>query len=305
VGERAVQAEQDRYERVSDEVMALYVAGRYPEALAVIDRHAAEVPLHRSDLAHTAACLHTLRGEPHAALQVLTDAATDGAWWHPRLLLEDDDLAALARLDGFVELVEQARSRCAAAETAAALPPTVVRPRASPRGVLVVLHGAGQDAVRTVPRWASAAADGFVVVGVESSQLSTPTYRSWPDQDVASRDVAAALATLRPGERSLPVVAAGFSAGARAAMLWALRGDPCPVAGFVAVAPAVWPDQVVAPAHRPPGLVLIGAEDDLVRDVAAAVGELPGVRLEVLPQLAHAYPDDFVDRLGAELRRLR
>jgi pimeloyl-ACP methyl ester carboxylesterase len=144
-----------------------------------------------------------------------------------------------------------------------------------------------------------------VLVAVESSQLSTPAYRTWPDQDAAARDVAAALATLPPEDRRLPMIAAGFSAGARAALLWALRGDPCEVAGFVAVAPAVWPDQVTDYlAHTPPGLVVIGAEDDMVAEVTECVRALPHVQLDVVPDHDHAYPDDFPGRLAAALGSL-
>jgi dienelactone hydrolase len=298
-----VPTDEERYDELTGRVMALYRAQRYAEAIALVEDHLAALPSWHSDLAHTAACLHARSGDPDAALTVLTKAADSGAWWHPDLLA-DDDLAPAVELPGFAELVERSRSRHEEAQRAAgSLPALVLRPDRPARGVLVVLHGAGQRAARVMPRWRSAAADSLVVVAVESSQLRTPTYRSWPDQGAAARDVAAALETLEPAERALPVVAAGFSAGARAALLWALRGQPCTVAGFVAVAPAVWPDQVADPQHVPPGLVLVGAEDEMVEEVVASVRHLPGVGLDVVPGLGHAYPDDFADRLAAQLRR--
>jgi dienelactone hydrolase len=298
-----VPTDEERYDELTDRVMALYRAQRYAEAIALVEDHLAALPSWHSDLAHTAACLHARCGDPDAALTVLTKAADAGAWWHPDLLA-DDDLAPAVELPGFAELVERSRSRHEEAQRAAAsLPALVLRPDGPARGVVVVLHGAGQRAARVMPRWRSAAADSLVVVAVESSQLRTPTYRSWPDQGAAARDVAAALETLEPAERALPVVAAGFSAGARAALLWALRGQPRTVAGFVAVAPAVWPDQVADPQHVPPGLVLVGAEDEMVEEVVASVRHLPGVGLDVVPGLGHAYPDDFADRLAAQLRR--
>jgi hypothetical protein len=296
--------DQERYDRLSSEVFALYGKGRYAEALTLVEADLADLPEWRSDLAHTAACLHARAGDPDTALRVLTDAAGAGAWWHPLLLLEDDDLASLTTRDGFAELVDVSRRRCEAAQTSAGrLPPVVARPDGAARGVLVALHGAGQHAGTAAAAWHPATGDGFVVLAVESSQLSTPTYRSWPDQAVAARDVGTALGILDPAERELPLVAGGFSAGARAALLWALSGEPCPVAGVVAVAPAVRREQVADPVHAPPGLVVIGAEDEMVDDVTESVAGLPDVRLDVVPGLAHTYPDDFAERLAAALRR--
>lgn len=297
--------DEERYEALNDEVFALYREQRYAEALALIEARGAQLPGWRSDLAHTTACLHAAAGDAPAALGDLVRASREGAWWHPRLLLEDDDLAGLHELAGFEDLVAESARRCEAAQSdATRRPPVVVRPTGPARAVLAVLHGAGQSAAKAVPVWSSAVEQGLVVVGVESSRLSTPTYRTWPDQPAAARDVATALESLHPDERALPVVAAGFSAGARAALLWALQGDPQPVAAVLAVAPAVTAEQVREPAHRPPGVVVIGAEDDLLADAREALRDLPDVRLEVVAGLGHAYPEDFPTRLGAALRVL-
>ncbi len=298
-----------RYAVVSGRVGALYEQEEYDAALAVIDAERAALPTYLSDLAHLAACLHARAGNPAAALRDLQRAAARGAWWHPRLLLEDDDLATVRRLGGFDDLVAEATARSAAAQSGLpAQPPVVLRPEggAAARGLLVVLHGAGQDAAGAAAQWSAATrAAGWVLVAVDSSQMSTPTYRSWPDQQVAAVDVATALATLGPADRQLLVVAGGFSAGARAALLWAISADPVPVAGVVAVSPAVWPEQTSSATDQPPGVVLIGADDDLLPTTREAIEPLPGVRLEVVDGLAHDYPDDFDSWLTATLEDAR
>jgi hypothetical protein len=115
-----VPTDQERYDQLNDQVFALYREGRYADGLALIADHAVDLPEWRSDLSHTTACLHARSGDPDAALRVLADAADEGAWWHPRLLLEDDDLASLAPLDGFAELVDLSRRRFDQAQSAAA-----------------------------------------------------------------------------------------------------------------------------------------------------------------------------------------
>ncbi len=292
----ADQGEAARYAVVSARVGALYEQEEYAAALAVIRAERGSLPTYGSDLAHLAACLHALAGNPAAALRDLQGAAADGAWWHPRLLLDDEDLAAVRGLPGFDDLVAGATARSTAAQAAAhARPPVVHRPvsPATTRGVLVVLHGAGQDAAAAAVRWSAAVEHGFLLVAVDSSQLSTPTYRTWPDTDAATVDIAAALATMSKADRELPVVAGGFSAGARAALLWALGAQPTPVAGVVAVAPAVWREQTSGAIHQPVGVVVIGADDDLLPTTREALEHLPGVRLEVVDGVGHDYPDDF------------
>jgi predicted esterase len=296
-----------RYAVVSARVGTLYEREEYDAALAVINAERATLPRYLSDLAHLAACLHALAGNPVAALRDLQNAAAEGAWWHPRLLLDDDDLAAVRQQAGFDAVVAEAAARSAAAQSGLrARPPVVLRPEggAAARGLLVVLHGAGQDAAGAAARWSAASGAGWVLVAVDSSQLSTPTYRTWPDQEVAAADVAAALATLGPDDQGLPVVAGGFSAGARAALLWAISAQPVPVAGVVAVSPAVWPEQTSGATDQPTGVVLIGADDDLLPTTRDAVEPLPGVRLEVLDGLGHDYPAGFDSWLTATLEEV-
>jgi dienelactone hydrolase len=168
---------------------------------------------------------------------------------------------------------------------------------------VVALHGAGQDAHRAVVDWAAAVENGWILVAPHSSQRSTPTYRTWPEQEVAAADVAAALGHLTDDERALTVVAGGFSAGGRAALLWALSAEPCPVAGVIAVGPAV--DDVPAPEGRDVrGVVIVGTADDLVDGARRFSGALPAVRLDEVEGLDHVYPDDFADRLTAALQDL-
>ncbi|WP_020577213.1 serine aminopeptidase domain-containing protein [Actinopolymorpha alba] len=306
--------ERTRYQAVNDEVFALYVAELYAEAVTEVHEAMPELPRYRSDLAHTAACLRAASGDAQGALDELRAAFDDGGWWHPRILLDDDDLASLHGREGFAELVSLSRERADSAldETSE---PVIQRPETTPRGLLVALHGAGDGADDAADQWQAAVDAGFVLMAVESSQRNTPTYRSWPDPSVAERDIAAALASLPARDRSLPLVTAGFSAGGRQALRWALVGRPGTPVGFVVVAPAMEPehlpsDDVVAAVRRQvDGVIVAGKDDDEVGDGPMRTHQALrqaglACRLDVVPDLGHTYPADFASRLRAILDAL-
>ncbi|MEE6258837.1 hypothetical protein [Plantactinospora sonchi] len=302
------------WQAVSDDAIAHYLGQRYAEGVELVRAAQPGLPGWRSDLAHLAACLLSLAGRPAEALAELRAAYEAGGWWHRRILVDDDDLAPLRALDGFAELVERSHARATAAGQATR-PPLLHRPAGPARGLLVALHGAGQDADDAVAQWRAAIDAGYVLMALDSTQRNTPTYRSWPDPEVADRDVAEALDRLPPADRALPLVTAGFSAGGRQAVRWALAAHPGTPVGFLAVAPAIGPDDLDpgwvpgAVARGLRGRVLLGARDDDVRDDAlAALDTLrrAGVdcRLDEVPELGHDFPADFARRLPKLLAEL-
>ena len=293
------------YRALSDSVFALYEAGQQREALGLLDASGPELVPWQAEIAHLKACLHGSLGEPEQALAALARAHAADGWWDPAILVEDDDLASLTDLPRFAELVESSRSRW---EQANAEPDRsgdrIAWPAAPARGVLVALHGAEEDADDAITAWGTATELGLVVLAVRSSQRTSPSYRSWPDQERADAEIVAALATLPADQRDLPVIAAGFSAGGRTALLWGLSATPNTVAGVVVVAPAVRGEldqsngQALVPA-----LIIVGEDDDLRDDVVAAGRVLgaAGFTTDVVAGLGHRFPDDFPQRLATAL----
>ncbi|ELP63221.1 alpha/beta hydrolase [Streptomyces turgidiscabies] len=312
---QAGEAGQEALYRALDETVSrLYGEGRLADALKVVEDEAPRIPSRRADTAHLAACLLTLTGRAEDALAELRAALADGAWWSPAILVDDDDLAAVRDLEGFAPLLRESTARHANA-TGVTLPPVVRRPPGTPRGVLVALHGADQDAALAAEQWAAAVDAGLVLVAVDSSQRSTPRYRSWPDTDLAVRDITASLAELAEAERVLPLLAAGFSAGARVAVLWALSDAAARPSGFLAVAPALTPDHLdgewraVAAQGAVRGRILVGEEDtDVTPEVYDAHALLADagsdVTLETIPGLGHDFPADFARVLPALVESL-
>ncbi|WP_328989673.1 alpha/beta hydrolase [Kribbella sp. NBC_01245] len=279
---------EQRYDALVDEVFRFYEQGRLTGALDAIRTADADLAPWRAELAHTEACILGADHRPAEALHALQTAFAEGAWWHRKILTEDDDLEGLRDLPGFADLVEQSDQR-RAAETDVPGEHLLDRPDGEIGGVLVALHGAGQRAGHARRDWSSALDRGYAVLAVESAQRMSPMYRTWPDQELAAKDIAAAIATLPDDIRSGPLIAAGFSAGARAALLWALTDKPTPATGVVVLAPAIGGVDLPAGKTLNPAIAWYGSEDDLLEH-APAIERLPGFTVKVIQGLGHAFP---------------
>lgn len=292
-----------RYDQLTDRVAALYDEGLQQLALDLVVEVEPDLQPWSAELAHLHACLLGSLDRPAEALTVLQNASAAGGWWDAGLLTEDDDLAALQNLPAFQELVALSRSRRVTAQD----PPLIRLPAQPPaaeaaegeaaereaaeaplRGVVVALHGAGQRASHAMRDWAVVLDHGYALVAVESSQLMSPMYRTWPDPEIARTDIARAIADI---PKDLPVIAAGFSAGGRVALDWALRGQPEPVAGVVVLAPAIRELPAEAQGSLEPASLLIGTEDDLLEVVDEEQLAKLGITVHKLPGLGHEFPD--------------
>ncbi len=284
-----------RYDDVVDQIEALYEEGRYADAVAVLDS-ATDLTPWSAELAHLRACVLGASGDPDGALDALQRASAAGGWWRPEILTDDDDLAALADRPEFQQLVAESTNRAADDPQ-----PALITIPTKLNGVVVALHGAGQRAEHARRDWASVLDLGYALVCVESSRRMSPMYRTWPDPEQARADIARALAELPPELAGLPLIAAGFSAGGRVALDWALTARPVPAAGVLAMAPALreLPDSTAGSLS--PATIWIGTDDDLLEVVDAAEPQLTGCTIERLPGLGHAFPTDFAKHLAAIL----
>jgi dienelactone hydrolase len=170
--------------------------------------------------------------------------------------------------------------------------------------VVVALHGAGQRASHAARDWSAVLDLGYALVCVESSRRMSPMYRTWPDREQAAADIARALAALPAELSAVRTIAAGFSAGGRAALDWALTAHPTAPVGVIAMAPALreLPTTVAKPLS--PATILIGTDDALLDVVDSAADQLAGFgcTIDHIQVLAHTFPADFGVRLSSILR---
>ena len=290
-----------RYAHLTDRLLSLYREGKQREALELLDQPDPDLAPWSAELAHFEACMYGTIGNPDSALAVLQRASAAGAWWHESLLVEDDDLAALRDRPEFERLIEASREHKVNDVASWTIDlPGDGRPVA---GVVVALHGTGQRATRAAKDWAPVVELGYALVCVDSSQLISPKFRTWLERDLVIQDIAAALAALPDELRELPVIAAGFSSGGRAALEWALTAEPVPVRGAILLAPSLGDLPVVPAGPLSPATILVGSKDHALAGVDRAADQLIGFGFGIvrIPDLAHTAPGDFGSRLEAIL----
>ncbi|MEU4395498.1 alpha/beta hydrolase [Kribbella sp. NPDC023855] len=279
-------------------MLKLYREGRQREVLELLEEVDADLAPWSAELAHFEACMHGSLGDADAALKVLQRASAAGAWWHESLLVEDDDLAVLRDRPELAELVKVSRERTAngVASWTVQLPDG----DAAVAGVVVALHGAGQHAARAAQDWASVVGLGYALVAIDSSQLISTKFRTWFDRDLTVRDIAAALADLPEELRGLPVIAAGFSNGGRAALEWALTAGPVPVDGVILLGPSLRELPATAANPLSPATIFVGTEDNALAGVDRAADQLTSLGFDIvrIPGLNHTAPPDLADRLA-------
>jgi predicted esterase len=267
-------------------------------------------PEHRARATHWIACVRSLIGEPHIALDELETGLDRGLWWAEDMLRADPDLEAARRLPAFERTVS--RSAVSFAEQRpSARPPLIELPDGRPRGLVVALHGVSGTAEETLPHWRGCAAARCVVVAPESPYRATSddqeTGRSWPSVDASARIVADALAASGVFPEGMPRVVGGFSQGGRIATQLAIGGLPIPWSGAIVIAPASrGAEGITHPAStdRPRFSIVVGRDDVAFLDRALELRdelETAGVavRLETAPGVAHGYPpgsEAYLDR---------
>jgi predicted esterase len=286
-----------RYEQLTDRLLALYHEGKQREALELLDPADPDLAPWAAELAHFEACMHGSLGDPESALDVLLRASAAGAWWHHSLLVGDDDLAALREEPEFKQLVELSRGRTVNDQPAWTIDlPDAGRPVT---GVVVALHGTGQRATRAAKVWAAVVELGYALVCVDSSQLISPQFRTWADRDLVVKDLTAALDALPDELRGLPVIAAGFSSGGRAALDWALTAEPTAVRGVIVLAPSLGELPVTAAGLLSPATIIVGTEDHTLAGIDRDADQLAafGFAIDRIPGLGHTAPEDLDSRL--------
>jgi predicted esterase len=247
---------------------------------------------------------HVAAGRLEAAEEIIEAALGAGHLWRVSLLIAPS-LQPLHGRERFEALAAEARRRVEARH----LKPLVLL--ATPKDgrpvapLVLVLHGATGNAAIELERWRRATELGWIVAAGQSSQPATADGFCWdPPRERIWQDVRAIAAQLPLHGR---VVGAGFSQGAWIALNIGLQADVVVAGSVVMIAPFAGPDANLPAAWRRLKVSIVVGEHDTYRaHVERLAQQLTQhehhVSLEVVPDLAHAYPTDFVARLPKLLR---
>lgn len=294
------------FERAQAQIFRLHRGGAYAEALAVIDRLG---PEHAAKAAFWRGCLLARSGDGDGALAALESAVAAGHWYADAAL-EDPDLAPVRDDSRFGSVVEgSAANRTAYAATVRQ--PLMVAPEGRPRGTVVAFHRASGSPARAAPHWEAAVAGGWRLVLPWAEHAVESDAHVWLDRALERLDGDA----IRRVGRALdigagPVVLAGFSQGAAAALVLALEGV-IPAGGVLVVGATLRYAEAIGDREAPAGLAVHFVLGERERHTATARGaarELArrgaAVTVDERAGLGHAFPEGWAAELPERLERL-
>lgn len=136
-------------------------------------------------------------------------------------------------------------------EDPASLPSATWRPPATPRAVILALHGFNDHHTAFAEFGAWAAGQGVLVEAYDQRGFgANPDRGYWPGTAALTDDVRAAVRRLRAEHPDLPLYVLGESMGAAVATLAFAGPDAPAVDGIVLSAPAVWGGSALNPFYR-------------------------------------------------------
>lgn len=306
---------QPTFSRFQAEFFELYRAGKYEDALLLIQLMGGLFPERANPIYNWRICLATLLHQPEQALRLMKEALDLGLWWPEETLRGDSDLAALQGNSEFERLMTVCKEREAEARRSTRSEMLVYlpdQPAQDSYPLLLALHGRDGNARETIEYWKTLSAQGWLVAAPQSSQLLGFNSYCWDDRAKAEYEIGELvkeLQTQHPIDLQ-HVILGGFSQGGGMAARLALNGV-LQARGFIAVSPFLQGIEEIAHAggnHSPARLrgYLVTGSLDSSQDMFAEIERLlqdrgvPYLR-ENHPDLAHDFPLDFEHSLEAAI----
>ncbi len=304
------------YNKLINSGLQLYRHGRFEESYDLLTKNMDRVNGNKAQILNFRYCSACRMGRPDLALDLLRESIVDrGYWYSYDYLLSDDDLKPLRNNSEFQALASLCKEREEQAKAASKTElKTVRQPSSDGQGLLIALHGNGENVEIAEGCWSSALRCGYDVALVQSSQITFTAGYEWSDLDRGIKDLRQQIRLLK---RTYAIddwsVLGGFSAGARIALASVLRKEIRP-RRLILVGPwlpdlDLWTDDVIRLGELEGFTcnVVCGTEDTDCFAHAKRVSELldeGGVKhtLRIVDGMAHDFPDDF-DSYLAELLR--
>jgi predicted esterase len=308
------------FEDFRDEVMVLYGEQKFGEVYDRLTAEAGHFPDNAYDVLYLRSCMAVRTGRPELALQLIRESLDRGFWFGEEVLRSSPSWAPLQGVPEFEELATVSMERAKDAYIGPLM--QVVEPVGgctadAPCPTVIALHGNGSNLPQSLRGWRSLPEEGWLLAGVQSSQIAGYNSFIWDNQDVALSEVAEHYASLveRYNVDAGRVVLAGFSMGG-ATTLHAVLKNTIPVEGFILLGPGGGyidtPDEIIpllesAKGRNLRGYVFLGEQDetipqDNVRRIVDLLNEQGiSTRLEVIPGVRHDYPPTFADHIKRAL----
>jgi len=299
------------FQEKEKQILNLYSQKRYGEALATANELLRNNPGKEGILYYYAYCIQNLMGDREEALALMEEAVQNGYWADPKQLQEEPDLQSLrgdARFKAVVkknsDLAEECRIK--SKPVLKILEPSDYNPGSSqPLPLIIALHGNNQSAEDAIEEWKFMADKGWLVATPQSSQEVLSGAYVWNDFMISIPEIKAHLEYIHEkysidDEKS---IIAGFSMGGALAAKLCL-GQIIPFKKFILMGPYLDnPSELETPvqtfsSEKGRGYLIVGENDSECLEGTKQLyrmleGNGIGCRIDIIPGIAHEYPENF------------
>lgn len=307
------------FETLTNRFFDYYSRAQYPIALNLLNREASNFTAHASLTTYWRMAVLARMADAEGALHVFESALSAGYWYNEGALPSDPDFECLVGNPKFNELLSVSKDMRTHARATTHPERIILEPSQGARRpwpMLLVLHGNGSNAAGILEHWRPAVSLGWLVVALQSSQLSwLSDHYVWDNMALALTEIQQHFQELADRYIIDPsrVVLAGFSKGGHVAIQAAAAGV-IPNRGFVAFE-SIIPDKdkrallAALVARRNPrlrGYLLAGRENtQYYREMRQILNliQTQGItcRLEATSNDFHAFPPGFGTILAGAL----
>lgn len=211
------------FHQAARELFGLHREGRNTEMLSLARDVCAAFPERRTSAGYWLACAEALCGNHTRAITILSELLDSGHWWHPRQLSEEMDFVAIKESVGFRDVLKRNGLAYEAVRIGSRSRLLLMYPDHAVARIIFVLHGQHGDATETEACWRDGLPSDCLLATTQSAIPTAPGKFGWEDEATAAAQVRGQTDMLMSHFPNAQLSLAGFSGGARLALLWALE----------------------------------------------------------------------------------
>ncbi|MBN2794107.1 MAG: hypothetical protein JXR88_01775 [Clostridia bacterium] len=294
------------YKQLINEGIQLYLDEAFEEAYDLLTTYRDLVKGNLAQIDNFRySCLGKMNKNEEGYLLLEKAIKDDGFWYHPDLLLEDQDLEGFRNFKGFNELVDICKVRYEDAKYQSTLKHTYVESDLEvSKGLLVALHGNQENMAIAEDDWKSIFDLGYNGLFLQSDQVEFYDAFTWEDYEDAALKLPKVIQEFHKNEK---MILAGFSGGGQVA-LWSVLTNQMACDHLLLVAPWLphiedWDDLLpqLKVNHTKVTILIGDADEDCYEgcEYLHKALEKQGCDVELLifEDLNHEFPEDFDEHL--------